>query len=202
MAPHGRRSAAASGVFSLKKSVRLFHPLIGKLHETALFAIRGSVKMYASPPCAPPHYSVSPRLHPQPAQTALLSVRAWEASARQLQTPLSSAAAEISAQQIQYPLTTCRSLANVLPAAVGATLVGAVAYCELLPQCFCLPPSAASRHRSAVRVQLPWRLRSPRRTSLVPTRTLQRRRRRRSCADTPLVTTLSCPTVRRLPPRT
>ena len=150
----------------------------------------------------PPHCSVSPRLHPQPAQTALLSVRAWEASARQLQNPLSSAAAEISAQQIQYPLTTCRSLANVLPAAVGATLVGAVAYCELLPQCFCLPPSAASRHRSAVCVQLPWRLRSPRRTSLVPTRTRQRRRRRRSCADTPLVTTLSCPTVRRLPPRT
>ena len=34
-------------------------------------------------------------------------------------------------------LSYCRSLANMLPAAVGATLVGAVAYCELLPQCFC-----------------------------------------------------------------
>eukprot|EP00321_Phaeocystis_globosa_P017661 CAMPEP_0118809918 /NCGR_PEP_ID=MMETSP1162-20130426/631_1 /TAXON_ID=33656 /ORGANISM="Phaeocystis Sp, Strain CCMP2710" /LENGTH=152 /DNA_ID=CAMNT_0006739391 /DNA_START=90 /DNA_END=548 /DNA_ORIENTATION=+ len=30
-------------------------------------------------------------------------------------------------------LTTCRSLANVLPAAVGATLVGAVAYFALAP---------------------------------------------------------------------
>lgn len=101
--------------------------------------------------------------------------------------------------KVSVILTTCRSLANMLPAAVGATLVGAVAYCELLPQCFCCLSAADA---ASACVQLPWRPRSPRRISLVPTRALHRRRRRCSCADTPLVTTLFFPTVRRLPQRT
>merc|ERR1712166_1548736 len=69
----------------------------------------------------------------------------------------------------------CRSLANMLPAAVGATLAGAVAYCELLPQCFCCLSLLLTPLLAAC-VQLPWRLQRPRR--LLPTRAPHRRRRR------------------------
>ena len=125
---------------------------------------------------------------------------AWQASARQLANPCPWWQRQrFWLTKVSVILTTCRSLANMLPAAVGATLVGAVAYCELLPQCFCCLSAADA---ASACVQLPWRPRSPRRISLVPTRALHRRRRRCSCADTPLVTTLFFPTVRRLPQRT
>ena len=125
---------------------------------------------------------------------------AWQASARQLATHAFAAAPEIFSSprpvdpqlHAGHSLTCCRLRWVRRLLALSPT----VSCCRnAFAASLCADAASAC-------VQLPSRLRSPRRISLVPTRALHRRKRRCSCADTPLVTTLSFPTVRRLPQRT
>ena len=94
-----------------------------------------------------------------------------------------------------------QEMANVLPAAIGATIVAAGAYCELPPPTRS-PASPLRGCPAKLRVvgpllwsQLP--LRSRLRALLALTRALARRRGRSSCADTPQATMPSCPIARR-----